>query len=170
MIEFPNVIVLATIAHPLVHVNAALNSMATVLLVAGWLLIKRGQRDAHARAMLAAFVVSSLFLACYLYYHYQVGSVKFTHPGPIRYAYLFILITHIVLAATVPFLAVATIYAGLVGHGWLFAEKRSPEDQSRLLQRHRKLARWTLPIWLYVSVTGVVVYVLLYHLWPPSAG
>lgn len=167
--ELPNELAQEFAAHPLVHVNATLNSLATVLLIAGWLLIKRGQREAHARVMMTAFVVSTLFLACYLYYHYQVGSVKFTHPGPIRYAYLLILFSHIILAVTVPFLAVATIYAGMVGQGWILAQKRSAEERLHMLSRHRKLARWTFPIWLYVSVTGVVVYVMLYHLWPPGA-
>ena len=119
-------------AHPLVHVNAALNGLATVLLIAGFVLIKQGKPDAHARVMLATFVVSSVFLVCYLVYHYQVGSVKFTHPGIVRYLYLVILLTHVVLAAAVPFLAVATIYFGLVGQGWFRAEKTPHEDRSGL--------------------------------------
>ena len=169
MIDFQFLLPPAFAAHPLVHVNAALNTLATILLIVGYVQIKRGQRDAHARVMLATFLVSCVFLVCYLVYHYQVGSVKFTHPGVIRYVYLVILLTHVVLAAAVPFLAVLTIYFGLVGHGWLKSKQRSDEDRSRMLTRHRKLARWTFPIWLYVSITGVVVYLMLYHLWPPVA-
>ena len=169
MIEIPFQLAQAAAAHPLVHVNAGLNSLATILLVIGWVLIKRGRRDAHARVMLTAFLVSTAFLACYLVYHYQVGRVNFTHPGPIRYVYLAILFSHILLAVTVPFLAVATIYLGLVGHGWMGSAKRTAEQRIAVLAKHRRLARWTYPIWLYVSVTGVVVYVMLYHLWPPGA-
>ncbi len=128
-------------------VNALLNATATVLLVAGYLLIKRGKERAHKRAMLSAFVVSILFLACYLIYHYQALHVQFTGPAAVRYVYYAILIPHVLLAAAVPFLAVATIYLGLT-------------DQRA---RHRRIARWTFPIWLFVSVTGVIVYVMLYH-------
>ena len=161
---------IASAGHVLVHVNAALNSLATVLLITGLMLIKRGRQRAHGRVMLSAFGVSCAFLACYLVYHYQVGSVKFTHPGVVRYVYLTILATHVVLAATVPFLALLTIAFGLVGTGWGGAARLPVETQQRLLARHRKLARWTFPIWLYVSITGVVVYVMLYHLWPPGTG
>jgi putative membrane protein len=128
-------------------VNALLNATATVLLVVGYALIKRGQEQAHKRAMLAAFVVSIIFLACYLTYHYQALHVKFTGPQTVRYVYYAILIPHVILAAAVPFLAVMTIYLGLT-------------DQRA---RHRRIARWTFPIWLFVSVTGVIVYVMLYH-------
>ena len=157
----------ATPAHPLVHLNAALNSLATVLLIVGFVFIKRGQRVAHARTMLGAFVVSCLFLISYLVYHWSAGSVKFTHPGFVRYVYLAILLTHVLLAITVPFLAIATILFGLLGTGVRGAANLPAETRSRLLIRHRKLARWTFPIWLYVSVTGVIVYAMLYHLWPP---
>ncbi|REK09385.1 MAG: DUF420 domain-containing protein [Planctomycetota bacterium] len=134
-------------------VNATLNGLAAVLLVVGWLLIKNRREQAHKNTMLAAFGVSVVFLICYLVYHYQVGSVKFVGPSGVRTVYLAILLTHVVLAATVPFLAGITIYLGL-------RDRRGP---------HRKLARWTLPIWLYVSITGVVIYVMLYHLYPPPA-
>ncbi len=159
----------ASSAHPLVHLNAALNAVATVLLVAGYILIKRGDRLAHARVMIAAFVVSCLFLISYLTYHWIAGSVKFTHPGAVRYVYLAILISHVILAALVPFLAVATILFGLMGMGVRGAADLPQETRTRFLARHRRLARWTFPIWLYVSVTGVVVYAMLYHLWPPAA-
>ena len=157
-------------AHPLVHLNAGLNSVATVLLIVGLLLIKRGQREAHARTMMAAFSVSCLFLISYLAYHWMAGSVKFTHPGTVRYVYLAILLSHVLLAITVPFLAVATILFGLMGTGVRDAANLPEETRARFLARHRSLARWTFPIWLYVSITGVVVYVMLYHLWPPVAG
>src|SRR5262245_55877998 len=132
-------------------INAALNAAATVLLVSGLLLIKRGREVAHKRAMLAAFVVSMMFLACYLAYHVQAGHVKFGGPQPVRSIYLAILGSHVLLAASVPFLAGATLYLGL-------------RDRRR---GHRRLAVWTFPIWLYVSVTGVIIYVMLYHLYAP---
>ena len=144
-------IILAT-AHPLVHINALLNATATVLLVAGYVMIRQRRETAHKRLMLTAFGVSVAFLICYLVYHWQVGSVRFTGTGAIRVVYLAILFSHIVLAAVVPFLAGATIYLGL-------RDRR---------QKHRKVARWTFPIWLYVSVTGVIVYLMLYHLYPAA--
>lgn len=130
-------------------VNATLNAIAAVLLVWAYALIRRKRVQQHRRVMLTAFGTSCLFLICYLVYHAQVGSVPFGHQGTtLRTVYLSILATHTVLAATVPFLAVITLRRGLAGR----------------YDRHRKIARWTLPIWLYVSVTGVVVYLMLYHL------
>ncbi len=167
---FMNSLHFATTANPLVHLNAVLNSIATLLLVLGFVLIKRGHRQAHGWVMLSAFLVSCLFLVSYLIYHWTVGSVKFTHPGVIKIVYLSILATHVVLAMTVPFLAAATIAFALLGTGFKNASELAAEERGHYLARHRKLARWTLPIWLYVSVTGVVVYVMLYHLWPPTAG
>jgi uncharacterized membrane protein YozB (DUF420 family) len=144
---------LDTFVAQLPHVNASLNALATVLLIVGYVLIKRRQEAAHKWTMLACFAVSVVFLGCYLTYHYHVGSKKFpSYPPPaIRYTYYTILLTHVVLAAAVPFLAIGTIYLGL-------ADKRLA---------HRRLARWTFPIWLYVSITGVIVYLLLYQLYPP---
>ena len=159
----------AFVAHPLVHLNAALNALATILLVAGYVLIKRRRPQAHARVMLGAFVVSCFFLISYLAYHWMAGSVKFTHPGTVRYVYLALLASHVVLAAAVPFLAVTTIAFAVMGLGVRGASKLPLEVRLRFLVRHRKLARWTFPIWLYVSITGVVVYVMLYHLWPPES-
>ena len=159
--------ILATAVHPLVHLNAGLNSLAAVLLVIGYTLIKRGNQQAHGRAMLAAFIVSCLFLVSYLAYHFQAGSVKFTHPGAVRYIYLTILLTHVVLAAAVPFLAITTINFALKGTG-IWSQNLSDEARNNYLVRHRRWARWTFPIWIYVSITGVVVYVMLYHLWPPA--
>jgi protein SCO1/2/putative membrane protein len=124
-----------------------LNGTAAVLLVAAFVLIKRGRIQAHKRVMLTAFTVSSLFLISYLVYHAQVGSVHYPHTGLIRTVYLTILTTHTILAATVPVLAIITLRRGLKG----------------MFVRHKAIARWTLPIWLYVSVTGVVVYLMLYQ-------
>jgi len=129
-------------------VNAVLNATAAVLLVWGYTLIRRKQIQAHRKVMTTAFVTSCLFLVCYIVYHVQVGSVRFPKTGAIRTVYLSILGTHTVLAATVPVLAIVTLRRGLAAR----------------YDKHRKIARWTLPIWLYVSVTGVVVYVMLYHM------
>ena len=128
--------------------NATLNGIATALLTAGWIFIKQKKRDAHRRCMLGAFGVSSAFLASYLVYHYSVGSVPFQKPGAIRVIYLGILFTHIVLAAAMVPMILLTLSRGL----------RAKYD------KHRKIARWTLPIWLYVSVTGVVIYLMLYRM------
>src|ERR1039458_3102276 len=129
-------------------INAFLNACAAILLVWGYLLIRRKRRETHRRVMTAAFVVSCTFLVCYIVYHVQVGSVRFQHAGPLRAIYLSILGTHTVLAAAVPVLAIITV-------------RRSPAGR---YDAHRRIARWTLPIWLYVSVTGVVVYFMLYHM------
>lgn len=154
------------------HVNASLNALATVLLIFGLMFIKRGRVDAHKWTMLAAFGVSTVFLVCYLYYHLQVGSVRFTHPGTVRNIYLAILASHVLLAVTVPFLAIRQIYFGYRALGCCCssdlpqAEKMAAANLYR--EKHIRLARWAYPIWLYVSVTGVVVYLMLYHLWPPA--
>ncbi|MEO0530712.1 MAG: DUF420 domain-containing protein, partial [Planctomycetota bacterium] len=100
-------------AHPIVHVNAALNTVATLLLVLAYVFIKQRKEHAHKNAMRAALVVSAAFLACYLYYHFAIQlTVKFTHPGPVRYVYYFILLTHVLLAMTVPFLALWAAWLG----------------------------------------------------------
>jgi protein SCO1/2/putative membrane protein len=129
-------------------VNAFLNATAAVLLVWGYSLIRRKRVQAHRKVMTAAFVTSCLFLVCYVVYHAQVGSKHFPHTGTLRTVYLSILGTHTVLAATVPVLAIITLRRGLAAR----------------YDKHRRIARWTLPIWLYVSVTGVIVYLMLYHL------
>jgi uncharacterized membrane protein YozB (DUF420 family) len=134
--------------HDLPSLNAALNGAAAGLLVWGYRLIRLRRIESHRKVMLAAFTVSCLFLISYLVYHYQVGSVRFQKTGAIRSVYFGILLTHTVLAAAVPPLAIVTLSRGL----------------SARFDKHRKVARWTLPIWLYVSVTGVVVYLMLYHL------
>jgi uncharacterized membrane protein YozB (DUF420 family) len=136
------------------HVNAGLNCLATVLLVYGYRLIRRGREVAHRRVMLSCFGVSVLFLTSYLIYHAHVPSVRFPQypPSSVRTLYRIILFSHIVLAATVPILAPVTIFLGLTNRR----------------RAHVRLARWTFPIWLYVSITGVVVYLMLYQLYPPS--
>ena len=166
--------VLLSHAHPLVHLNAGLNGLATVLLMIGWIFIRRGREQAHARVMLAAFFVSCLFLASYLTYHALEGSVKFTHSGVVRSVYLTILISHVLLAMTVPFLALFTISYGLKATGWWLGSKVSEASElqaskmAKYRLKHRRIARWTFPIWLYVSITGVVVYLMLYHLYPSA--
>lgn len=141
--------------YTLPSINAVLNTLATVLLVTGYLLIQSGKKLAHKRVMLSAFVTSVLFLAFYLTYHFAlkhytgVSSKPFQGEGIIRPIYFTILITHVILAAIVPVLAMMTIYRGLKGQ-WV---------------KHRKIAKVTFPIWLYVSLTGVIIYGMLYH-WP----
>lgn len=154
-------------AHPLVHLNAILNLFATILLIVGVWQIRRGRERLHGHVMAAALVTSAAFLVSYVTYHLIAGQVKFTHPGAVRYVYYTILATHVVLAATVPFLAVAAAWLGARAIGWIGA---SDDAESQMLSRarHRRLVRWAFPIWLYVSVTGVVVYLMLYHLWPPA--
>ncbi|HEY7392451.1 MAG TPA: DUF420 domain-containing protein [Bryobacteraceae bacterium] len=129
-------------------VNAVLNATAAVLLVWGYTLIRRKRIETHRKVMQTAFAVSCAFLVCYLVYHFKVGHVVFQKTGAIRTVYLSLLASHTVLAAAVPVLAIVTLRRGLAAK----------------FDRHRRIARWTLPVWLYVSVTGVVVYLMLYHL------
>lgn len=136
--------------HPLATVNAALNGFATVLLILGFVLIKRGFETAHRRVMVGAFGVSVVFLISYLTYHAMAGSVKFTGEGPIKYVYYAMLISHVILAVAVPVLALRTIWLG-------YQNRRAA---------HNRIAKITLPIWLYVSVTGVLIYLFLYILYP----
>jgi uncharacterized membrane protein YozB (DUF420 family) len=133
--------------HDLPAVNATLNALSGVLLLCGYVLIRTRRIALHRAVMIAAFAVSSIFLICYLVYHAQVGSVPFPRYGFVRPLYFTILITHVVLAATVPPLAIISMTRGLKGR----------------YAQHRRIARWTFPIWMYVSVTGVLVYVLLYQ-------
>ena len=127
--------------------NATLNGVAALLLTAGYVLIRRGRRDLHKRCMLAALTTSALFLVSYVTYHLNAGSRPFPGQGPIRAVYFTILITHVILAAAILPLALTTTARGLL-------------DQ---YDRHVRIARWTLPIWLYVSVTGVIIYLMLYR-------
>jgi uncharacterized membrane protein YozB (DUF420 family) len=130
-------------------VNATLNATATILLMCGFLMIKRGRIDVHRRFMLSAFAMSVLFLICYVIYHMNVLSKPFAGQGPIRIVYYVILVSHILLAMTVPPLAIVTLSRGL----------------RMRVDRHVAIARWTFPIWLYVSVTGVIVYLMLYQMY-----
>ena len=131
----------------LAHVDGALNALATLLIVAGLVAIKRGRVELHKRLMISATVVSALFLACYLTYHVNGEQVKFAGEGWVRPVYYTLLITHIVLAAVQLPLILRTLYLGL-------------KDRR---EQHRRWAKVTTPIWLYVSLTGVIVYWLLYH-------
>lgn len=133
------------------HLNAALNATSFLLLVAAFYQIRRGNVRAHRRLMLSALAVSALFLVSYVAYHAQYGSVRFQGQGTVRAVYFVILVTHIILAAAIVPLVIVTVTRALRGD---FAP-------------HRRIARWTYPLWLYVSVTGVVVYVMLYHLYRP---
>ncbi len=130
-------------------VNALLNGTAAIFLTAGYILIRRGRQALHKRCMLAALTTSALFLISYVVYHLNAGSRPFPGQGPIRVVYFTILITHVILAATIVPLALITATRGL----WAQYD------------RHVRIARWTLPIWLYVSVTGVVIYLMLYQMY-----
>jgi uncharacterized membrane protein YozB (DUF420 family) len=131
-------------------VNAALNALSACLLIGGYACIRRGRRAAHQRCMLAAFLVSILFLASYLTLRYFAGMTRFEGQGWIRPVYFTILLSHTVLAAGIVPLAIVTMARAL------------REEHAR----HVRIARWTLPLWLYVSITGVIIYWLLYHLYP----
>jgi len=129
--------------------NATLNGVASTFLIAGYLFIRSGRRDAHRLCMLSALTTSALFLISYVVYHANAGSVRFQGTGVIRAVYFAVLVPHIILAATILPLALITTARGLRGD----------------FGRHVRIARWTLPVWLYVSVTGVIVYVMLYQLY-----
>ena len=128
--------------------NATLNAISTVLLVIGYVLIRRGERQKHKACMIAALAMSVLFLTSYVIYHLQVGSVPFRGTGWIRTVYFAVLIPHVILAAGIVPLVLITVSRGLSGR----------------YDQHRRIARWTLPLWLYVSVTGVIVYLMLYQM------
>ncbi len=129
--------------------NATLNGTSAILLTIGYVMIRRGRVTLHKRCMLSALVTSTLFLTSYVIYHVNTGSRPFPGVGPIRYVYFSILISHVLLAITIVPLALVTATRGL----------RAQYD------RHIRIARWTLPLWLYVSVTGVVIYLMLYRLY-----
>lgn len=140
------------------HVNVSLNSLATLLLILGFVLIKLRREQAHKKVMLTALIVSAIFLASYLTYHFNIegGSKKFptdtsVAPLAVRYAYYALLASHVILAMTVPFLALGSVYLG-------WKDRRAA---------HKKLSKWTWPIWLYVSITGVIVYLMLYQIYVP---
>ena len=129
-------------------VNASLNAISTVLLLTGYVFIRRGERLKHKACMIAALVTSTLFLTSYVIYHAQVGSVPFKGTGWIRTVYFAVLIPHVILAAAIVPPILITASRGL----------------SAKYDKHRRIARWTLPLWLYVSITGVIVYLMLYQL------
>jgi len=129
------------------HLNALLNATCAVLLISGYSLVRKGEKGGHHRMMVSAFAVSILFFSSYLIYHARFGTTRFQHAGLIRAAYLLILFSHTILAMSVVPLAVVTL---------VFAVRKR-------FQNHKRIARWTFPVWLYVSITGIVVYVLLYH-------
>ena len=132
------------------HLNAILNSTSAILLLAGFRFIRRGRIQAHRNCQVTAVVTSTLFLVSYLTYHYYHGATKFLGQGLVRPFYFTLLLTHTVLAIViVPFILI-TLYRAARGD----------------FIRHRRIARWTLPLWLYVSVTGVLVYLMLYHIYP----
>ena len=137
-------------------VNAALNALSATLLAAGYYFIRRGNRQAHRKCMIGAFVASVLFLACYLTYHGYVayvlkqGPTIFRNPPWFRPVYLAILVSHTLLAMAVVPLAITSLYLGL----------------RERFERHKRIARWTWPVWMYVSVTGVLIYLLLYQIFP----
>ena len=131
-------------------VNASLNATAAVLLLVARKKIRNREIETHKKIMIAAFCVSIVFLICYLVYHYNVLSVSFVEPSWFRPIYLTLLVTHVTLAASVPVLSVITLRRGL--------RREDP--------RHKKIAKYTYPIWLYVSVTGVIIYILLYQIFP----
>jgi putative membrane protein len=138
--------------YSLAPLNSILNASAAVLLMAGFICVRRRWIRAHRACMLTAFVVSTAFFISYLTYHYHVGDVRFQGYGIIRPIYFTILITHIVLAAAIVPLVLTTLWRALRGD----------------FQKHRRIARWTWPIWMYVSITGVVVYVMCYRIYPPG--
>ncbi|MDB6035479.1 MAG: putative rane protein [Verrucomicrobiales bacterium] len=131
-------------------VNACLNSASTILLTAGYILIRRKRQNAHRNCMIGALATSTLFLACYLYYHYYARRTVFTNPEWFKPIYLTILLTHTVLAVVIVPMIVLTVVPAL----------------RQRFDRHRKIARWTWPLWMYVSVTGVIIYFLLYQIFP----
>ena len=133
---------------------ASLNASSAVLLVLGWILIRSGRVRAHALTMMLTVAVSALFLACYLVYHYQVGSIPFRGIGPIRTVYFTVLLSHTVLAtlAVVPLVALTLTHAA-----------------RRRFERHARIAKVTFPIWLYVSITGVIIYLMLYQMEIPAS-
>ena len=137
-----------SLSHP--ALNALLNATAAILLLCGWVMIRRRRVEVHRRFMIAAFGTSTVFLLSYLLYHYTAGATRFTGSGWIRSLYFALLISHTVLAVFVPPLAVIAIWNGL----------------KMRVETHRRFARWALPLWMYVSVTGVLVYFFLYHWFP----
>lgn len=134
------------------HLNACLNTISSVLLISGLIFIKLKRRRAHAVCMLGAVFVSILFLISYLTYHYWHGTTAFTTQGVIRIIYFAVLLSHTALAAVTLLLVPVTLYQAIRSN----------------FKRHKKIARWSYPIWLYVALTGVLIYLMLYHWFPPT--
>jgi len=134
------------------HLNAALNTVSTILLIAGFVMIRSGRREAHKKFMISAIIVSSIFLISYLIYHFSAPIFVFPGTGWTVLAYYALLISHVLLATIVTPMVLITAWRAL--HG--------------AFDRHKAIARWTLPIWLYVTVTGVMIYAILYHVYPAS--
>lgn len=134
------------------HVNAALNALSSIFLIAGYGAIRHGRRERHRFCMLAAAVVSALFLATYLTYHFNSGLARFGGEGAIRVFYFSFLIAHVIIATAIVPLVPITLFQAL----------------SRRFDRHRRIARWTLPLWLYVTISGVVIYIMAIHVYPWS--
>jgi putative membrane protein len=149
----PSFCIMPSFISYLPHLNAILNSTSAVLLIAGYSFIKAGRVDAHRNCQLSAFLTSIVFLASYLTYHFYHGATRFLGQGIVRPVYFAILFTHTVLAVVIVPLILVTLYRAL------------RQD----FVRHRRIARWTLPLWLYVSVTGVIVYLMLYHMYPSGS-
>ncbi len=142
---------MASLYHSLAPLNAILNTTAAVLLLAGLYFVRHRRTRAHRACMLAAVAVSAAFLISYSVYHYHVGDVRFAGQGWVRPVYFAILIPHVILAGAIIPLAIITLYFAL----------------RRRFHSHRHVARWTWPLWMFVSVTGVLVYLMLYQIWPP---
>lgn len=139
--------------HQLPALNASLNFLSTIFILAGWWSIRTHHKKLHIVAMITAVLTSTLFLACYLYYHFHTHVVThFTAMGIVRPIYFTLLISHVLLAFSVPPLVISTLIPAIRSH----------------FDKHRRIAKWTLPIWLYVSVTGVLVYLMLYQWFPPN--
>jgi uncharacterized membrane protein YozB (DUF420 family) len=134
------------------HLNACLNALSALFLALGFFFIRRGRREAHRSSMLAAVATSALFLTSYVVYHFNAGRTVFADPAWLRPYYLALLLTHTILAVVIVPLVIVTLVRAL----------------GERFDKHKRIARWTWPIWMYVSVTGVIVYVLLYHLNPPA--
>jgi uncharacterized membrane protein YozB (DUF420 family) len=133
-------------------VNAALNTLSTIFLTCGYVFIRRQRQVAHRNCMIGAVISSALFLTCYLIYHYNAGRTVFRDPAWFRPIYLTILLTHTILAVVIVPMVLTTLYRAA----------------TRQFDRQKKIARWTWPIWMYVSITGVIIYFLLYHIFPQA--
>ena len=135
-------------------INACLNGLATLFLTLGFVFIKQGKQTAHRNCMVSAFITSAVFLTCYLIYHFSTGATRFVDPAWFKPIYLVILFTHVVLAVVILPLIFMTFSRALKAR----------------YELHKKIARWTWPLWMYVSITGVVIYLLLYQIFPQPKG